>query len=274
MPVKPLTFKGDKSKTKKRKRVATDDDPENAPSSKQLATTSSKPQNEETPDDDSWVSADVPSDITGPVLIVLPTDVPSALVSDAFGKVFTLEIENLIEGDPSTSEPHDLRQVWIANRVAGTETFTFKAGNKKYLGCDKEGVLAASQNAITPEERWSCIPIADNPGTFALQTQREGFLTVVGNEEGSAKAEVKGNSEDINFSSTLRIRMQARYKPKLKAKKEDVLRQKISRKELEEMVGKRLDDDQVRMLKKAKREGNFHEKLLDVKVKSKHDKFA
>ena len=33
-------------------------------------------------------------------------------------------------------------------------------------------------------------------------------------------------------------------------------------------------DDEVKRLKRARREGNFHEMVLDVKVKGKHDKFA
>lgn len=68
--------------------------------------------------------------------------------------------------------------------------------------------------------------------------------------------------------------MQARFKPKLKANKEEKARAKISRKELEEIVGRRLEDDEVRTLKKARREGDFHEKALDLKVKGKHDKWG
>jgi protein FRG1 len=68
--------------------------------------------------------------------------------------------------------------------------------------------------------------------------------------------------------------MQARFKPKLKKGKEDKAKEKISRKELEEAVGRKLEDDEVRKLKKARREGNYHEALLDVKVKSKHDKYS
>lgn len=68
--------------------------------------------------------------------------------------------------------------------------------------------------------------------------------------------------------------MQARFKPKLKASKEEKALSKISRKELEEIIGRRLEDDEVRKLKKARREGNFHETALDMKVKSSHDKFA
>ena len=35
-----------------------------------------------------------------------------------------------------------------------------------------------------------------------------------------------------------------------------------------------LDEDEVRMLKRARREGDYHEKLLDLKTKNKHDKYG
>jgi protein FRG1 len=68
--------------------------------------------------------------------------------------------------------------------------------------------------------------------------------------------------------------MQARFKPKIKAGKEEKALAKISRKELETAVGRRLEEDEVRILKRAKREGDYHEKLLEIKVKNKHDKWG
>ena len=56
--------------------------------------------------------------------------------------------------------------------------------------------------------------------------------------------------------------------------KEEKAREKISRKELEEAVGRKLDEDEVKRLKKARREGDYHEALLLVKVKNKHDKYS
>jgi protein FRG1 len=35
-----------------------------------------------------------------------------------------------------------------------------------------------------------------------------------------------------------------------------------------------LDDKEVKKLRKARMEGNFHETALDIKVKSSHDKYA
>ena len=68
--------------------------------------------------------------------------------------------------------------------------------------------------------------------------------------------------------------MQARFKPRNKANKEQRAKEKVSRKELEDAVGRRLDDDEVKRLKKARGEGDYHEAILDVRVSGKHDKFA
>ena len=121
--VKPLTFKGDK-KVKKRKRTdaeKTDDGP-----SKQLAKLDDEPDN-----DDSWVSAEATTDVVGPIMIVLPSEKPSALACDPSGKVFALPIENIVDGNPASAEPHDVRQVWVANRVSGTEAFRLKGHHGK-----------------------------------------------------------------------------------------------------------------------------------------------
>ena len=127
--VKPLTFKGDK-KSKKRKHR---DDEDKKPSD--LTTTTSthdiNPQegdadtNANEPDQ-TWVTADIPTDIGGPVVFVLPTSPPTCLACDAIGKVFASELENMVEGDPSSAEPHDVRQVWVTTKVAGSESVGFK----------------------------------------------------------------------------------------------------------------------------------------------------
>jgi protein FRG1 len=129
---------------------------------------------------------------------------------------------------------------------------------------------------VSPFESFLAIPTADTPGTFQLQTLRETFVTIKPSTSSKASAlpDIRGDATDITFNTTLRIRMQARFKPRLKASKEEKASQKISRKELEEAVGRRLEDDEVRKLKKARREGDYHEALLLIKVKNKHDKYS
>ena len=122
--VKPLFFKGDK-KSKKRKHHSIEDGPDTKGDSSKALTTTAKPAAAEE-DDDSWVTAEAVTDIIGPIIIALPSVPPTCIACDANGKVFPSTIENIIEGDLATSEPHDVRQVWVASRVAGTEYFNFK----------------------------------------------------------------------------------------------------------------------------------------------------
>lgn len=98
--------------------------------------------------------------------------------------------------------------------------------------------------------------------------------TFVGVKEGNKGVEIRGDEQNLSFQTTLRVRMQAKFKPKIKASKETKAREKVSRKELEEVVGRKLDESEVKRLRKARREGNFHEEILDVRVRGKHDKFA
>lgn len=123
--VKPLSFKGDK-KPKKRKALTADDDLNERPSQNALISPDAASTSTE---DDSWVTAEAATDLAGPVVFVLPSDPPSCIACDANGKVFTSELENIVEGDLATAEPHDVRQVWVANRVAGTDNVSFKGWN-------------------------------------------------------------------------------------------------------------------------------------------------
>lgn len=130
-------------------------------------------------------------------------------------------------------------------------------------------MFSAGTEAMSPEETFTFIASPDTPGLFNIQTQGEKFMAVRPSGE-----DIRGDAELISSNSTVRIRMQARFKPKLKASKELKAKEKISRKELEDAVGRKLDDDEVRKLKKARFEGDYHEALLLIKVKGKHDKYS
>jgi protein FRG1 len=263
--VKALSFKGDKKPSaKKRKRAAEEQD----------AVTQTAPADgaDGETDDNQWVSADALTDISGPVLLVLPTSPPTSLSCDQLGKVFAQKIENLVEGLPDSAEPHDVRQVWIATRVVGSEgTFTLKGHHGRYLGCDQYGICSALREAISPEETLTLEALEGKQGVFAIKTNRMKYISVNDDKD---TPEVRGDAEEVSESSGVRVRMQARFKPQHKVEKAEKVRAKISRKELEEEVGRRLEDDEVKRLKKARREGDYHEVMLDVKVKGKHDKFA
>ncbi|KAJ5412319.1 Actin cross-linking [Penicillium crustosum] len=250
--VKPLTFKGDKPKKRKTRTIEND---ARAPKSRK---TEPEPEPEDNPEDQSWVSADSPSDIAGPVIIVLPSDDPTCVASDANGQVFASKLENLVDGDPGTAEPHDVRQVWVASRVAGTESFSFK-GHHGNTNPSSQSPPRKSRGHSPPQTHGG---------------DGESFLSIKENSKAASGVEIRGDANTISFETTVRVRMQARFKPKLRASKESKAYEKISKKELEGIVGRGLNDDEVKRLRKGRREGNFHEVLLDVKVSGKHDKWA
>jgi len=142
MMVKPLAFKGDK-KPKKRKHHSISVDESQAEPALSLAPPDLKAVTKRPPsenirgdEDDNWVTAEAAGDVVGPVVLVLPSDPPTCIACDANGTIFTSEIENLIEKNPGTAEPHDVRQVWVASRIAGIEGASFKGHHGKYVtGC-------------------------------------------------------------------------------------------------------------------------------------------
>jgi protein FRG1 len=118
---KALTFKGDKPKPKKRKRTQEEKDArDDGPSAKQLVSSGDAPAEAE--EDENWVSVDNVSDLAGPVMLVFPSEPVMSLACDQLGTVFASKVENMVEGVASSAEPHDVRQVFVATRVVGSES--------------------------------------------------------------------------------------------------------------------------------------------------------
>ncbi|KAH0845403.1 FRG1-like family protein [Fonsecaea pedrosoi] len=283
MPIKPLTFKGDKKPKKRKHRHDEDvDDAQNAGGQPAV----------DPSDDDSWTTPDEPSDLSGPVVLVLPTTPPTALAADAHGNVFASPLENIVEGVAETAEPHDVRQVWVASSVAGLSKgeLSFKGSHGGYLSCDSVGVLGAKREARGVEEGFVAETVdnaADGKTRWRLRTAasksedgdkgRRYLCAVTETKQTNAKSiniSLRGDGEASSESTHLVFKMQARFKPRLQQNKETKAKEKVSRRELEQAVGRRLEEHEVKRLKKAKKEGNFYEEVLDVRVKGKHDKFA
>ena len=139
----------------------------------------------------------------------------------------------------------------------------------RYLNSDKFGILSATRDAISPEEQFTLLPSASL--LFNIRTTRDKLLSVTQDKA----VEIRADADDeTSPACAIRLRMQARFKPVHKAAKEEKANEKISRAQLEQAVGRKLQDGDVKLLKRAWRDGTYHEALLDVKVKGKHDKFA
>jgi len=215
-------------------------------------------------------------DLTGPLIFCIATTPPSALSSDATGAVFGSALSEIEGENLSTAEPTQVQQVWVCTKIYGSTTpkYSLRSHTGKYLGCDAHGMLSATREAISAEEEWVPAP-QPGGGRWAWQAVRGGFIGV---EEKEGKGVmVRGDREDVGFRETWTVRLQKRNKVKVKAGGGDAgkIKDRVTRKELEELAGVSLDDEQVKKLRKARKEGGFHEALLDIRVKhGKHDKFA
>lgn len=143
-----------------------------------------------------------------------------------------------------------MKQVWVATKIHGSEKYSFKSHHGKYLSCDKHGILSATREAISPEEEFVPVRNELGGGRWALQTVRERF---VGVDESGGTIEIRGDAESVGFGETWRVRLQRRNKKKSKLGSDGKVKDKITRKELEEQAGVKLDDDQVKALKRARR---------------------
>ena len=199
-----------------------------------------------------------------------------------------------------SAEPSDVRQVWVVNKVPGEGAgWTLKSVQGKYLSADRVGVVSCEREAVGMEEVWWFVNPGDGgddrgaeeeeeervkvegeskvkpDGTFYMRTSRKKYISISSSTMSrTTQCNIRADEEVPSLSSAVHIRMQSRFKPRLKANRELKAKEKISRKQLEEAVGRRLNEDEVRRLKKARREGEWHEAVLDARVKGSHDKFS
>ena len=135
-------------------------------------------------------------------------------------------------------------------------------------------MLSATTEAVSPLESFILTTTEDSG--FQIQTLGGKFLSAnpPTSSKPNAQTELRGDAEADAPNTTVRLRMQARFKPRFKESKAEKAKEKISRQELEAAVGRRLEEDEVKRLKRARRDGDYHEQLLMLKVKSKHDKYG
>lgn len=146
--------------------------------------------------------------------------------------------------------------MWVATKIHGCEKWSLKSHHGKYLGCDQHGILSATREAISPEEEFVPVRNELGGGRWALQTVRERF---VGVDESGGVIEVRGDAESVGFGETWRLRLQKRNKKKTKGVGSDgKTKDKITRKELEELAGVKLNYNQIKTLKKSRRGMQSH----------------
>jgi len=159
--VTKLKFKGEKHKKRKRNEEGAEGD--------------GATLHDQNNDDEGWMDAESLEDIsTGPLFITFTSSPPIAVASDPLGKVYASVLKASGDsGDVGNAEPDDVRQVWIATRLAESSKISLKTPTGRFLTCDKVGILSATKEAIGAEEEWQ--PIHREDG-WAFQNVYEKFL--------------------------------------------------------------------------------------------------
>lgn len=235
--VSKLKFKGEKPKKRKR------DVDENK---------SDKIQKIKDDIDEVWVTAKDRKELTGPIMI-LGTNA-TCISAELNGKVYVSNELDFV-GDKEKLvdrvEPTSTQQVFVIMPLElGKETkYAFKIKDR-YLTIE-DGYLSANSTAVGDRQ------------TFVINQYKDGWSI------GINKKYITIGDEDVKTTTEetpLYIRIQAQNAIKESASYE--VKQRISTKELVEMVGRKLGDNEVRTLKKAFKEGKLNEALLDFRQKS------
>ncbi|KAJ3334251.1 hypothetical protein HDU76_003900 [Blyttiomyces sp. JEL0837] len=253
-----LRFKGDaKPKSKKRKSTSNDDDGYSGPA-------------------EGWVTAECIEDLSGPIIIVSQATDPSSTLYCAENNA--VSFKKLLNNDVPLNElePTDVGQVFIATILpTTTPKISLKSAYEKYLTTDKFGIVSCDTEAIGPTSEWEIVKREDG---FAFQTYQNQFLSLNVNVEKS-KGNVRADVENVGFKEVFLIRCQAQNKFKNKKKKaEEVLDAEVLDMEFlkKSQSYKRaaLTPEEIKLLKRAQKEGNLQETMLERRAKTKADKFC
>ncbi|KAJ3029719.1 UNVERIFIED_CONTAM: hypothetical protein HDU68_011332 [Siphonaria sp. JEL0065] len=287
-----LTFKGDKPK-KKRKAPSGDKD------------TSGSGFDESSGTVEGWSNAELIDHFMGPIMLIsTAASNPSCIVSNE--KSFSLALQSLgpIE-NLDTIEPVHVGQVFLATRLpTGESRISIKSAFDRYLSCDKFGIVSGDKEAVGPYEEWEVVKREDG---FCIQSVvKNGYLSceadgldedVVFDEDARKKAasgrsgygvgggricgSVRADAESVGFREVFKIRCQTQNKLNAHKKK---------KKEMEDLNAVEMDGDQLKkfqsygrvamtekeskLLKRAQKQGNLNETLLERREKIKADRYC
>ncbi|CAB4374820.1 unnamed protein product [Rhizophagus irregularis] len=205
---------------------------------------------EEEGNQEGWVFAETQEDLIGPLFLIFNSEPLSCLYCSE--KDHSIGVQPLPPGKQlSTIEPEDIASVFIGSRIV------------------------AEREAIGPQEEWT--PIIKSDG-IALQSIYEKYLSV--DEIADGGYNLRADVETVGFCETWKIKCQARLRKKVKSTKKET--KPISEYEIEQIKkyqtwgGGRVktSKEEISELKKAKKEGNFAEALLDRREKVKADRYC
>ncbi|KAB5594421.1 Protein FRG1 [Ceratobasidium theobromae] len=240
----------------------------------------------------AWVQPETPEQVLGPTFIIHDSGTPTCIAFDSTRN--RINIQTLSSASSSSGEeskplsfaPTEVHQVWVATRIAGSPTINLRTPEGKFLSCDALGLVSANREARGPQEEFTPIilPESDGQGNHmvAFKNIYEKYIGV--DEVAGGQTTLRGDSETVGFNERFWVRVQHEYKRK--AGEED--RQKAGKTrplDIDETgtnhkfqawgAGRSVVSvDDKKALKKARKEGNLSEAMLDRRIKLKSDRFC
>ncbi|KAI8812850.1 FRG1-like family-domain-containing protein [Cladochytrium replicatum] len=231
-----------------------------------------------------WVLATSIEDLRGPLYIITTyPDNPSCLTCNEITFRTSFRVITTTESTSpaavlSVSEPNDVSQVFVSKPIPGSTTkICLTSAYQRYLSADKIGIPNCEREAIGPTEEWAVVAREDG---FALQSAYDKFLAV-----GKDGTTARCDSEKVGSAEVFRIKCQAQFKsmPK-RVKTDEELEAEMEENDLEleeikkfhsHTLGKVVTSKEgLESLRRARKDGNLHEELLDRRSKLKSDKFC
>ncbi|KAF8587399.1 actin-crosslinking protein [Ramaria rubella] len=261
---KKLTFKGEKTKKKKRKHHE-----EGAGDGK------------DTTDPQAWVQPDNPQQVYGPTYILHPSSPPICVTFDSTRSRIMLHTVSPESGEsPLTLSPTEVSQVWVVTRVAGSETVNLRTAEGKFLSCDTHGLVSADREARGPQEEWTPVVLED--GMVAFMNIYEKYLSV--DEVAGGTLALRGDSDTVGFGERFWVKVQHEYK--LKAGEEERKKEGVTgKRKIDEVEANHtfqawgagrsvVSTEDKTELKRARKDGRLSEAMLDRRSKLKSDRFC
>lgn len=202
-----------------------------------------------------------------------------AVASDLQGKLYTTFELDLTGTDAHSAEPQNVQQVFVLvplSTLSGNSTpeskfkYAFKSSEGKYLTVDSSGTISCRASAMGQAQTFTLEKQKDS-STWKVRTHMDTSVVISKSSKSQSGYEVgTGASADGIAEFVVRVQPRHRIEEK-KPVAEGEKYEKISTKVLDEMAGRRLTNDEVKMLKRAHREGKLNEALLDLRQKGRSD---
>lgn len=268
--------------------------------------------------DAAWVPVEAPDELNGPAFVYKKTEGGSGLALSfnvPLNQVETSHIDppelpsGVLDDGAMVAgadlAPHNVNQVWVANKLPELEQWTLKSAPGTFLASDRFGSVTATNEARGPHEEWvvklvdvaharpadaplpSNVVLGPRRG-FAFQSPHGKWLALDAGDEDAKKRRVRADAAELDESCVWDVSVQWKFRHTVRhahraARKTAKLdsgnvldEERISRSRQGWNAGSRvrLATGSRQELEQAKREGRLSEAMLDRRQRLKSDKYA